>query len=83
MCVCVLVAQSYPTICDPMDYSFPDNSVHEFCRQEYWNGVPFPPPGFLLKQGSNLGLLHCRQILYHLSHQGSPCILNVKEESPE
>ena len=25
----------------------------------------FPP------QGSNLGLLHCRRILYHLSHQGS------------
>ena len=23
-------------------------------------------------QGSNLGLLHCRQILYHLNHQGSP-----------
>ena len=23
-------------------------------------------------QGSNLCLLHCRQILYHLSHQGSP-----------
>ena len=22
-------------------------------------------------QGSNLGLLHCRQILHHLSHQGS------------
>ena len=22
-------------------------------------------------QGSNLGLLHCRQTLYHLSHQGS------------
>ena len=22
--------------------------------------------------GSNLGLLHCRQILYHVSHQGSP-----------
>ena len=25
-------------------------------------------------QGSNPGLLHCRQILYHLSHQGSPSI---------
>ena len=25
-----------------------------------------------LIQGSNPGLLHCRQILYHLSHQGSP-----------
>ena len=23
-------------------------------------------------QGSNLGLLHCKQILYHLNHQGSP-----------
>ena len=23
-------------------------------------------------QASNPGLLHCRQILYHLSHQGSP-----------
>jgi len=26
-------------------------------------------------QGSNPGLLHCRWILYHLSHQGSPRIL--------
>ena len=25
-----------------------------------------------LTQGLNQGLLHCRQILYHLSHQGSP-----------
>ena len=25
-----------------------------------------------LTQGMNLGLLHCRQILYHLSYQGSP-----------
>ena len=25
-----------------------------------------------LTQGSDPGLLHCRQILYHLSHQGSP-----------
>ena len=28
--------------------------------------------GIFPTQGSNLGLLHCRQILYHLSHQGSP-----------
>ena len=26
--------------------------------------------GIFLTQGSNLGLLHCRWILYHLSHQG-------------
>ena len=28
--------------------------------------------GILPSQGSNPGLLHCRQILYRLSHQGSP-----------
>ena len=28
--------------------------------------------GVFLTQGSNLGLLHCRRILYYLSHQGSP-----------
>ena len=28
--------------------------------------------GSILTQGSNLGLLHGRLILYHLSHQGSP-----------
>ena len=28
--------------------------------------------GIFLTQGSNPGLLHCRQILYRLSHQGSP-----------
>ena len=28
--------------------------------------------GIFLTQGSNPGLLHCRRILYRLSHQGSP-----------
>ena len=28
--------------------------------------------GIFLTQASNPGLLHCREILYHLSHQGSP-----------
>ena len=28
--------------------------------------------GIFLTQGSNLGLLHCRQALYQLSYQGSP-----------
>ena len=31
--------------------------------------------GIFLTQGSNPGLLHCRQILYQLSHKGSPRIL--------
>ena len=35
-----------------------------FSRQEYWGVLPFPPPGDLPTQGSNLHLLHCRQILF-------------------
>ena len=31
--------------------------------------------GIFPTQGSNPGLLHCRQILYQLSHKGSPRIL--------
>ena len=54
-----------------------------FSRQEYWHGLPFPPPGNFLTQGLNLCVLHCRQILYCLNHQGSPfyymkCNLNFK-----
>ena len=44
----------------------------EFSRQEKWSGLPFPSPGIFPTQGSNPGLLHCRQILYHLSYQGKP-----------
>ena len=51
-----------------------------FSRQEYWRGVPLPSPGDLPTQGLNPGLLHCRQMLYHLSHQGRPniCISSVQ-----
>ena len=42
-----------------------------FSRQECWSGLPFPSAGDLLTQESNPGLPHCRQTLYHLSHQGS------------
>ena len=38
-----------------------------FSRQEYWSGLPCPPPGDL----PNPGLSHCRWILYRLSRQGS------------
>ena len=32
----------------------------------------FLPQGIFQTQGLNPGLLHCRQVFYHLSHQGSP-----------
>ena len=37
-------------------------------------GSHFLLQGIFPIQGLNPGLLHCRQILYHLSHQGSPFI---------
>ena len=37
-------------------------------RQEYWSG--HPSPWDLPNPGIESGLLHCRQILYHMSHQG-------------
>ena len=36
------------------------------------------PGGIFQTQGLNLGLLHCRQILYHLNHQGSPIGLIIE-----
>ena len=43
--------------------------------QEYWSGLPSLLQWIFLTQESNWGLLHCRQILYQLSYQGSPFIL--------
>jgi len=34
-----------------MDYSLPGFTVAGFPRQEYWSGLPFPPPGDLLDPG--------------------------------
>ena len=39
-----------------------------FSRQEYWSGLHFLLQGIFPTQGSKLGLLHCRQILYQLHH---------------
>ena len=43
--------QLCPTLCDPMDHNPPDSSVHKTSWQEYWSGLPFPPPGDLPKPG--------------------------------
>ena len=40
-------------------------------------GCHFLCQGIFLTQGSNPGLLHCKQTLYYLSHQGSPITIIV------
>ena len=71
----VLVTQSCPTLCDPMDCSLPGSSGILQTRI-----LKFLLQGMILTQGSNPALLHCRQILYHLSHQG--CTLEDIPKSP-
>ena len=45
-------AQSYITLCSPMDCSPPGSSVHGFPRQDYWSGgLPLPTPGDLPDPG--------------------------------
>ena len=61
----VKVAQSYPILCDPMDYT-----VQGILQAR----IPGVGNRSLLQQifptqGSNPGLLNCRRILYQLSHQ--------------
>ena len=50
----------------------------EFSRQGTGVGSHSLVQGIFPTQGSNLGLLHCRQILYHLSHQGSPRVITFR-----
>ena len=71
--VLCLVSQSCLTLCDPMDCSPPGSSVPgDSPGQNTGVGYHALLQGIL---GSNPDLPHCRQILYHLSHQGSPRIL--------
>ena len=46
------VAQSCPTICDPMDCSLQAPLTMGFFRQEYSSGLPFPSSGDLTDPGT-------------------------------
>ena len=73
-----LVAQLCLTLCDPMDCSPPGSSVHADSPGKNTEvGCHVLLQGIFTTQGSNPGLPHCRWILYHLSHQGSPRLLTA------
>ena len=65
MKVKVKVTQSCPTLCDTMDYRGQNTGVGSLSLLQ----------GIFPTQGSNPGLLYCRWILYQLSHQASPRLL--------
>ena len=68
--------QSCLTLCDPMDCSLA-TLLHPWDSAGKNTGVGCHAllQGILPTQGSKPGLLHWKQILYHLSHQGSPSSL--------
>ena len=67
----LLVAQSCLSLCDPKDCSLPGSCIHGILHVRILEWVAMPVFRFST-QGSNPSLLHCRQILTCLSHQGSP-----------
>ena len=79
----VLVTQLCLILCDPMECILADFSVNGIFPGKN-TGVGFHSllQGFFPTQGLNPGLLHCMQILYHLSHQAiwadSQCPAHIK-----
>ena len=56
-----------------MDCSLPGSSVHGILQARILERVAIPlSRGIFSAQGLNPGILHCRQILFHLSHQERP-----------
>ena len=68
-----------------MDYSLPGSSVHGVSQARIleWVVISSSRGSFWSRNWTqlSLSLSHCRQILYHLSHQGSPWIRieNIKK----
>ena len=73
----VLVAQPCLILCSSME----PTSVHRILQARIleWVAISLSRGWIFPIQGSNLGLPHCRQFLYRLSHKGSPVLdaLNV------
>ena len=62
-----------PILWDPMDCSLSLG----FSSKNTGVGYHALLQGIFLTQKSNLGLLHCKQIFYCLSHQGSPHTMQI------
>ena len=90
-----LLAQSCPTLCDPMNCSPPGSNLFKgFSRQEYWSGLPFPSPGDLPDPGIEPSLLHWqadsllsepprKPLFYlHISPITKPCWLCLLHVTP-
>ena len=62
----------YGSLRPPWTVAPPGSSVRRILQGRTLEWVTIPSPGIFPAQGLNLGLPHCRQIFYHLIHQGGP-----------
>ena len=69
--VCALVTQSCPTLCNPTNRSPQSSSFHGIPQARILECVVILFPRGYPPRGQNSDLPHCRQILYHLSHEGN------------
>ena len=65
--------------CDPMDRSPPGSSVCGILKENYWSGLPFPPPGALPDPGIELTSPALQADSLPLSRLGNPTILLYKK----
>ena len=74
--MCVLVTELCLILCDSIDYSPLGSPVHGILQTRIleWVAISFSK-GIFLTKGSNPDLLHCRRILYCLSHQEAPFLI--------
>ena len=71
-------------LCDPMDCSPPGSSVHGILQARIleWVAISFFRGSSQSRNWTQVSL-HWRQILYHLSHQGSPSVNKVDSKGHE
>ena len=80
--MCCWVAQSYLTLCNPMDYIAHQAPLSKgFFKQEYWSGLPFPISGYPFDPGNEsmslatpalAGRLFTAATSWLLRHLGKP-----------
>ena len=66
------VTQLCQTLCNPMDYTLPGFSVHGILQARMLEWVTIPFSRGSSNPGTEPSLPCCKQILYHLNHEGSP-----------
>ena len=89
MCIALMMLSSHlilwlPLLCSVLSDSLPPHGLlcpWNFPGKNTEAGCHSFLQGIVPTQGLNPGLLHCRQILYSLSYQGSPLLFSMASQS--